>query len=127
MTDDLIEARPASRIAPITGTLGLRWQTADRKWWLEGSATLARHQDRLSPGDVADTQRIPPGGTKGYQVYAVRGGWNPCGNLKLFAAWENIGNEDYRYLGSGNQRSGHQCGARRGGSFLKSQLTLTKP
>lgn len=106
VTDDLVEARPASRIAPITGTLGLRWQSADRKWWLEGAATLARHQDRLSPGDVADTQRIPPGGTKGYQVYTVRGGWNPCRNLKLFAAWENIGNQDYRYLGSGTNEVG---------------------
>ncbi len=106
VTDRLIEARPASRIAPITGTFGLRWQSGDGKWWLEGAATLARHQDQLSPGDIADTQRIPPGGTRGYQVYTVRGGWNPCAGVKLFAACENISDEDYRYLGSGSNEVG---------------------
>jgi hemoglobin/transferrin/lactoferrin receptor protein len=101
-----IEARPASRIAPLTGTLGLRWRSADEKWFLEGAATLARHQDRLSPGDQADTQRIPPGGTRGYQVFTVRGGWQPCAHLRVFAACENISDEDYRSLGSGLNEPG---------------------
>ncbi len=101
-----IEARPASRIAPLTGSVGLRWNSGDGKWFLEGAATLARHQDRLSPGDAADTQRIPPGGTRGYQVFTVRGGWNPSTNVKIFAACENITDEDYRYLGSGINEPG---------------------
>ena len=101
-----LEARPASRIQPLTGMAGLRWESSDRKWWLEGSATFARHQDRLSPGDMADTQRIPPGGTRGYQVFTVRGGWNPCANVKIFAAWENVSDEDYRHLGSGINEPG---------------------
>ncbi len=101
-----IETRPGSRIAPLTGTLGLRWNSGDGKWFLEGAATLARHQDRLSPGDQADTQRIPPGGTRGYQVFSLRGGWNPCANVKIFAACENISDEDYRYLGSGINEPG---------------------
>ena len=100
------EARPASRIQPLTGMLGLRWASEDGKWWLEGSATWARHQDRLSPGDMADTQRIPPGGTRGYQVFTVRGGWNPCANVKIFAACENVSDEDYRFLGSGINEPG---------------------
>lgn len=101
-----LQTRPGSRIAPLTGLIGLRWNSADGKWWLEGSAALARHQDRLSPGDTADTQRIPPGGTRGYQVFTVRGGWNPCKHLKLFAACENISDEDYRTLGSGTNEPG---------------------
>jgi hemoglobin/transferrin/lactoferrin receptor protein len=101
-----LQTRPGSRIAPLTGLIGLRWNSADGKWWLEGSAALARHQDRLSPGDTADTQRIPPGGTRGYHVFTVRGGWNPCKHLKLFAACENISNEDYRTLGSGTNEPG---------------------
>jgi hemoglobin/transferrin/lactoferrin receptor protein len=106
VTDRLLEARPASRIEPLTGMVGLRWASQDGKWWLEGAATWARHQDRLSPGDIADTQRIPPGGTRAYQVYTVRGGWNPCRHLKFFAACENITDEDYRYLGSGTNEAG---------------------
>ncbi len=106
VTDRLLAARPASRIEPLTGTVGLRWASADGKWWLEGVATWARKQDRLSPGDIADTQRIPPGGSGGYEVYTVRGGWNPCRHLKFFAAGENIADEDYRYLGSGTNEAG---------------------
>jgi hemoglobin/transferrin/lactoferrin receptor protein len=101
-----IEARPASRIAPLSGTVGLRWNSMDGKWFLEGAATLARHQDRLSPGDEADTQRIPPDGTRGYQVFTVRGGWSPCPTVKIFAACENISDEDYRHLGSGINEPG---------------------
>ena len=65
---------PASRIHPLTAQLGLRWESDDARWWAEGSAILARHQDRLSPGDMGDTQRIPPGGTHGYAVYHLRAG-----------------------------------------------------
>ena len=101
-----LQTRPGSRIAPLTGLLGLRWASPAGKWWIEGTATLVRHQDQLSPGDDTDTQRIPPGGTRGYQVFTVRGGWNPCKNVKLFAACENIANEDYRVLGSGTNEPG---------------------
>lgn len=101
-----IGAQPASRIQPLTGLVGLRWESENKRWWLEGTAELARHQDRLSPGDVGDTQRIPPGGTRGYQVFTVRGGWNPTENIKVFAAVENVSDEDYRFLGSGTNEPG---------------------
>jgi hemoglobin/transferrin/lactoferrin receptor protein len=101
-----ITARPASRIQPLSGLIGLRWESEDRRWFVEGSAQLARRQDRLSVGDMSDTQRIPPGGTKGYTVYTVRAGWKPKDWLQLFAAVENISDEDYRYLGSGINEAG---------------------
>ncbi|MEQ1859427.1 MAG: TonB-dependent receptor [Chthoniobacteraceae bacterium] len=101
-----ITARPASRIQPLTGLIGLRWQSADQRWFAETTAEFARRQDRLSPGDMADTQRIPPGGTKGYQVFSVRAGWEPRDWLQVTAALENIGDEDYRYLGSGINEAG---------------------
>ena len=103
---DELERRPASRIQPLTGLIGLRWESDDRKWFLEGTAQLARHQDRLSPGDQLDTQRIPPGGTRGYQVFSLRGYYKPWEHTRLFAAVENIANEDYRYLGSGINEPG---------------------
>lgn len=101
-----ITARPASRIQPLTGLIGLRWESEDHRWFAEATAELARRQDRLSPGDMSDTQRIPPGGSKGYEVYSVRGGWRPTEWMQLFAAVENIRDEDYRYLGSGINEAG---------------------
>ena len=101
-----IEARPASRIAPLTGTVGLRWNSTDGKWFLEGAATLARHQDRLSPGDEADTQRIPPGGTPGYTLATLRAGWRATDALTLTASVENVFNEAYRIHGSGVNEAG---------------------
>ena len=101
-----VSAQPASRIQPLTGLLGLRWSAAGGGLWLETTAELARHQDRLSPGDTADTQRIPPGGTRGYQVYSVRAGWKPAERVQLLAAIENFTDEDYRLLGSGTNEPG---------------------
>lgn len=103
--DDSVR-RPLSRVAPLSGTAGLRWESAGDKWWLEGSASLARHQDRLAPGDILDTQRIPPGGTGGYSVYAIRGGWRPTNYLAFTAAVENVTDEDYRIHGSGLNEPG---------------------
>jgi hemoglobin/transferrin/lactoferrin receptor protein len=97
---------PASRIHPLMGQVGLRWESGDRKWWAEGSVILARHQDRLSLGDQGDTQRIPPGGTRGYHVYSVRAGWRPTAFWDVYAACENISNEDYRIHGSGVNEAG---------------------
>jgi hemoglobin/transferrin/lactoferrin receptor protein len=91
---------------PLMAQIGLRWESADTKWWAEGVLTLARHQDRLSLGDQTDTQRIPPGGTHGYHVYTVRAGWKPTAFLDLYAACENITNEDYRIHGSGINEPG---------------------
>jgi hemoglobin/transferrin/lactoferrin receptor protein len=99
-------AQPASRIAPLSGLIGLRWESTGGRFWLEGTAQLARHQDRLSVNDSNDTQRIPPGGTRGYSVYSLRGGWNICENAKLTAAVENVSNEDYRIHGSGINEPG---------------------
>ena len=101
-----ISRHPATRIQPLTGLIGLRWESADRRWFVEGTAQLARHQDRLSPGDQGDTQRIPPGGSGGYQVFSVRAYYQPWDTVRLFAACENVSNEDYRYLGSGINEPG---------------------
>jgi hemoglobin/transferrin/lactoferrin receptor protein len=97
---------PISRIQPLTGQLGLHWESANGKWWAEALVTLARIQDRRSPGDVSDTQRIPPGGTRGYHVYTLRAGWRPCECLDLFIACENLTDEDYRIHGSGINEPG---------------------
>ena len=62
--------------------------------------------DKLSTRDKADTQRIPPDGTPGYATLTLRGGWNVNKDLSVFAAVENVTNEDYRIHGSGVNEPG---------------------
>jgi hemoglobin/transferrin/lactoferrin receptor protein len=85
-----------SRVMPLSGEVGLRW-----KFWAEAVALLADKADRLSSSDVADNQRIPPGGTPGYAVFTVRGGWRINQHASLTAALENVGDAEYRVHGSG--------------------------
>jgi hemoglobin/transferrin/lactoferrin receptor protein len=97
---------PVSRLMPVTADMGLRWSGEEDRYWIEGVLTLAGKQDDLSASDEADTQRIPPGGTPGYQVVTLRSGWRVNEGLNLAAAVENIFNEDYRIHGSGQNEPG---------------------
>jgi len=97
---------PTSRTMPTTVNYGLRWDHASRKYWAEFGGTVAATQDRLSTGDKNDTQRIPPGGTPGYEIYNLRAGWRPCPKFTLTAALENISDADYRIHGSGVNEPG---------------------
>ena len=99
-------SEPLSRIQPATALLGVRWTSPERRYWVEAAVTIVGNQDRLSPRDEADTQRIPPGGTPGYTVYALRGGAEVIDGLKLFAAVENITDVDHRVHGSGQNEPG---------------------
>jgi hemoglobin/transferrin/lactoferrin receptor protein len=73
---------------------------------MEALVTVAASQDELSARDVADTQRIPPGGTPGYEVLTVRGGLKLRDALAVTAALENALDEDYRIHGSGVNEPG---------------------
>jgi hemoglobin/transferrin/lactoferrin receptor protein len=95
------QREPLSRIQPATALLGLRWDSPARRFWVEGTIEMVDNQDRLSPGDEADTQRIPPGGTPGYTVYGLRAGMEVIEDLNVFAGVENLTDKDYRVHGSG--------------------------
>jgi len=97
---------PVSRLMPRTLQVGLRWEGADRKFWAEFASTFAVLQDRLSSADQRDVQRIPPGGTPGYEVFHLRGGWRTSRNSSLTLALENLSNADYRIHGSGLNEPG---------------------
>ncbi|MGE3312854.1 MAG: TonB-dependent receptor plug domain-containing protein [Limisphaerales bacterium] len=97
---------PVSRLMPTTLQLGIRWEASNRKFWAEFATTIAATQNRLSASDQRDTQRIPPGGTPGYEVYNLRGGWRPTKNTALTLAFENLSNADYRIHGSGLNEPG---------------------
>lgn len=98
--------RPMSRIMPLTLNAGLRWESGAHNLWMEINTTLAAKQDKLSPGDIADNQRIPPGGTPGYSIFHLRGGWRVSKAVALSATLENIGDKDYRIHGSGLNEAG---------------------
>lgn len=93
--------KPISRLMPAQWLVGLRWDSEDRKVWVEGTARIALRQERLSPDDERDTTRIPPDGTPGYCIFALRGGVRLDARTRLFAGVENITNRDYRIHGSG--------------------------
>lgn len=95
-----------SKMQPATSLLGLRWDSEDRKYWVEVTALIAAEQDRLSTRDRADTQRIPPGGTPGYTVYGLKAGAEVYPGLQLFGGVENITDRDYRVHGSGQNEAG---------------------
>lgn len=99
-------SEPVSRLMPTTLNSGLRWRHPQGNVWAEFAATFAEKQDRLASNDILDTQRIPVGGTPGYEVFHVRGGWNPTRYTTLTAAVENLTNKDYRIHGSGSNEAG---------------------
>jgi hemoglobin/transferrin/lactoferrin receptor protein len=90
---------PVSRLMPMTFAGTARWQNGP--WWLGATLILAAKADRLATQDRVDIERIPPGGTPGYAVYGLRGGWNAGQRFTLTAALENLSNKDYRIHGSG--------------------------
>lgn len=102
----VMEEEAISRLMPLTGLAGLRWESDSQRYWLEGTVQMVDDATRLSSGDRGDTQRIPPGGTPGYTVATVRGGWQATDALTLTAAIENFTDEAYRVHGSGVNEPG---------------------
>lgn len=100
------DREPMNKVQPLQGILGGRWNDASRKYWAEAFMKAADRQDRLSPEDRLDTQRIPPDGTPGYTVFNIRGGWQASDNVAITVGIENIGDRDYRIHGSGTNEPG---------------------
>ena len=96
-----VTREPLDRLMPGTAYLGGRWQPTAANYWLEGLLSMADGQDKLSTRDQADTDRIPLGGTPGYAIATLRGGWNFSDRLRLSLSFENLFNVDYRVHGSG--------------------------
>lgn len=96
---------PMRRIPPLNSQLTIHYY--QNSWWFQVEGLVAAMQDRLSSGDI-DDHRIPDGGTPGWQVYNLRGGWHSdfftigLGLLNLF-------NDAYRLHGSGVDGYG-RCG-----------------
>jgi len=102
---DLENREPLSRIPPVMGLLGLRWNDSFKKYWAEYYTRFAGRQDRLSARDLSDP-RINPSGTAGWVTQNLRGGVDFRRWGRLSAAIENILDADYRIHGSGINASG---------------------
>ena len=100
---------PLGKVPPAGGFVRLGFESPDGLWHVEAEARFARAQERLSPGDVRDTQRIPPGGTPGWATFALRGGVRVAERLTVDVGLENLGNRDYRHHGSGVNEPGAQA------------------
>lgn len=96
-----VEEQWVSRLSPLRGSVAVRYDSPDERWWVEGRVIAADEADKLSEGDKEDTQRIPPGGTPGYVVASLRGGWEVSEDVSLTLGLENLTDEDYRVHGSG--------------------------
>jgi hemoglobin/transferrin/lactoferrin receptor protein len=106
-TSDQVAVRePLDRLMPTTMYLGTRWQPSVANYWLEGLLSMAGDQDKLSTRDQSDTDRIPQGGTPGFTVVTIRGGWQFSESLSLSLSLENLLDENYRVHGSGLNEPG---------------------
>jgi hemoglobin/transferrin/lactoferrin receptor protein len=102
----VVQTEHLSRLMPIQGQLGLRWDHPEGKFWVEGVCSASGKGDRLSTRDEGDTSRIPPGGTPGYFTVDLHAGWRVREGLEVFAGLENLTNESYRIHGSGVNEPG---------------------
>ncbi|MGZ8559357.1 MAG: TonB-dependent receptor plug domain-containing protein [Chitinophagaceae bacterium] len=88
---------PLRRIPPFNGRLMGTYR--NNKWLAAAEFQFASHQKRLAQGDK-DDNRIPAGGTRGWKVLNLYGGYK-FSFIQLNAGLQNIFNEDYRTHGSG--------------------------
>jgi len=104
-SDPQSKREPIDRMMPLTSAAGLRWDPTG-PFWIETLVMMADKQDDLADIDRRDTQRIPPGGTPGYAVFSLRGGYQLTEQFRLSAALENLGDKNYRIHGSGLNEPG---------------------
>jgi hemoglobin/transferrin/lactoferrin receptor protein len=94
------------RLPPLTTLLALRFEPPKGRLWAQVEWVHAGKADRLSLQNETDTQRIPPGGTPGYDLLHLRAGYRVGRSTDLLFAVENITDENYRIHGSGVNEPG---------------------
>ncbi|MCR4315916.1 MAG: TonB-dependent receptor [Planctomycetes bacterium] len=88
-----------SKTPPTKGIVSLRYDSDDERFFVEAATYLTRSQRRLSANDLSDI-RIPQGGTDGFAILNLRGGYKCCENINATFGVENVFNRDYRWHGS---------------------------
>jgi len=94
---NITKNEPVRRIPPLFGRIAAEYT---RESWLVNVEWLAAaKQSRLAQGDK-DDNRIPEGGTPGWNVFNINGSYN-WKFITVDLSLRNILNTDYRYHGSG--------------------------
>lgn len=105
-SDPVLREEVLSRLMPVNGYGGIRWESHNGNAWIEGLIRAFGRGDRLSTRDIRDDQRIPPGGTPSYWLASIRSGWQLSDDFLLTTGIENIFDEAYRAHGSGQNEPG---------------------
>lgn len=93
----LSKNEPMRRIPPFNGRFISSYHL--KKWFGSAEILFASKQSRLAQGDK-DDNRIPKGGTPGWEVVNIYGGYQ-FSHLKINLGLQNLFNADYRTHGSG--------------------------
>ncbi|HAQ18085.1 MAG TPA: TonB-dependent receptor [Prolixibacteraceae bacterium] len=110
---NMTKNEPLRRIPPLNGRLAGTCKF--RNIFYSAEFLFASKQDRLAQGDMSDN-RIPQGGTPGWQVVNLYAGYQ-IASVKLNLGLQNILNEDYRTHGSGINNVGRSAFISAGFSF----------
>jgi outer membrane receptor protein involved in Fe transport len=102
---NITKNEPLRRIPPLNGRLACTYRF--RQLFASTEFLFASKQERLASGDVSDN-RIPQGGTPGWQVINLFAGYQ-FASVKLNAGIQNIFNKDYRTHGSGINNVGRSA------------------
>ena len=93
---------PMRRVPPLNGQIQFKYQY--KTWTASIENLFASQQSRLAQGDK-DDNRIPLGGTPGWNLFNLYGGYG-VGKIQIYAAVINLLNVDYRMHGSGINGAG---------------------
>src|SRR3989339_6585 len=100
---NLTDCEPLSRVPPLNGMLGVRYEISD--WGLEAYTKFAGRQDALSTRDKTDS-RMDPNGTPAWFTLNARGNLKINDSIKINSGVENILDRGYRLHSSGVDASG---------------------
>jgi len=94
---NITKNEPVRRIPPLFGRIAAEYNQGS--WLVNVEWLAAAKQGRLAQGDK-DDNRIPDGGTPGWNVFNINGSYN-WKFVTVDLSLRNILNADYRYHGSG--------------------------
>jgi outer membrane cobalamin receptor len=94
---NITKDEPVRRIPPLFGRLAAEYKL--KSWWINVNWQAAAKQKRLAAGDDEDN-RIPAGGTPGWNVFNVSTGYT-MRSISFDLSFLNLLNKDYRFHGSG--------------------------
>jgi len=94
---NITKNEPVRRIPPLFGRIAAEYN--QESWLVNVEWLAAAKQSRLAQGDK-DDNRIPDGGTPGWNVFNINGSYN-WKFITVDLSLRNILNTDYRYHGSG--------------------------